>query len=185
MCSGSLTFLVFPTQISTTYFVPLLNCKMNFDCETYQRVTQTKTFKYILYIALLSTTMVFVTNMIQEYQQGDSFFKSSKENITKKDVPVFTICFKSRNKLTYGMDFTVQALTVASPNNSTFKTLSQGITTYDYCSYNPETHTCDHEKHTMVLKQLTLANLTLVNRSCISMYLTMANVDNWIICKYI
>ena len=78
------------------------------------------------------------------------------------------------------MDFTVQALSVASPNNSTFKTLSQGITTYDYCSYNPETHTCDHEKYTMVLKQLTLANLTLVNRSCITMYLTLANVDNWI-----
>ena len=80
---------------------------MNLNCEAYKHLTESKTFKYIVYVALLSTTMVFVTNMIQEYQEGDTIFKSSKENITKKDVPVLTICFKSKNKLHYGMDFTL------------------------------------------------------------------------------
>ena len=147
---------------------------MNLNCEAYKHLTESKTFKYIVYVALLSTTMVFVTNMIQEYQQGDTLFKSSKENITKKDVPVLTICFKSKNKLHYGMDFTLQALSMASSKNSTFKTLPEGITAYDYHHHNA------HETHTVFLKQLTLDDSFLVNRSCISMHMTLTNADNWV-----
>ena len=100
--------------------------KLRRRCVKYKEITESRAFVCIVYLTLSFTTIVFVYNMIVEYQTKATFVNSSTENITKDDIPVATICFISENKMKYGKDFTVQTRI----SNGTFLTLSKGKNEY-------------------------------------------------------
>ena len=139
--------------------------KLRRRCVRYKEITESRAFVCIIYLTLSFTTIVFVYNMIVEYQTKATFVNSSTENITKDDVPVATICFISENKMKYGRDFTVQT----QQSNRTFLTLSKGKNEYEFI-----------DNRTIFLKQLTLEKTAydLMNRSCISMQMRL-NKDEW------
>ena len=89
-------------------------------CVKFKEITESRTFQCFVYFALACTTIVFVYNMIVEYQTKATFVNSSKDNTTKDDVPVATICFISESKMKYRRDFTIQTRQAKTFSNRTF-----------------------------------------------------------------
>ena len=143
--------------------------KLRRRCLKYKEITESRVFVCIVYLILSFTTIVFVYNMIVEYQTKATFVNSSKDDITKDDVPVATICFISETKMKYGRDFTIQARQAKTFSNRTFFTLSKGKNEYEF-----------GDNRTIFLKELTLQDEVsfLVNRSCVSIQIRL-NEDNW------
>ena len=137
---------------------------MDNTCSKFQELTRSKAFRYAVYLALLATTLVFVTSMIREYLDGATFTRISEEPATIDDVPVATICIAAETALKYGVDFTIQVQKLKiGDQNTSFVSLSEGFNNYEYFN-----------KRTIQVRQLTVTQeLYMLKMSCVSLKMIM------------
>ena len=80
---------------------------MEADCNKCRATVSSKTLTCVVYIVLLSSTLVCVLMLHQEYEKYASFYSVSREAINKDDIPTATIWFFSKKAMRYGTDFTI------------------------------------------------------------------------------
>ena len=103
--------------------------------QSYQFITKSRAFVTFVYIALFSTTLIFVGNLFQDYSDGATFFSITKEPVNKGDIPTATVCFLTNQPMTYGRDFTIQVVRVLDPGVKSQKytlfNLTEGYNVYN------------------------------------------------------
>ena len=80
---------------------------------------------WVIFVVLLSITVVFVLQVYQEYLQEETYFIQSLQEVTESDIPTITFCIKARKQLVYGKDFEIEL--GSEHDKSSFINLTQGI----------------------------------------------------------
>ena len=63
----------------------------------------------LIYVALLFASLIFVHGVIDEYQEGATYFSVTEQPFTNADLPTATVCFLAQNKiLKYWSDYKIQ-----------------------------------------------------------------------------
>ena len=61
---------------------------------------------WVLHLALIGTGFVFVQKTVSEFLDGKTAYYVTKSEITKEDIPTFTICFVHKDeRLKHGTNF--------------------------------------------------------------------------------
>ena len=122
-------------------------------CKSGPKITE-----YIVFSALLLTSIYFLINMVEEYLSGNTYFDVSKQPIRREDLPTATVCFLASTEFNYGRDFTLQTLAIQGDNVS-IVSLAEGSNEYNY-----------HGRRMKLLRQLVVRRSTpFMRRSCISL----------------
>ena len=62
-------------------------------------------------LGLLFATLIFVSGIIEEYQEESSYFSITEHSLTNTDLPTATICFLAAKEIHYWSDFDIQTST--------------------------------------------------------------------------